>query len=152
MQAEKNDIIAARVSFAFSVIVLVVMALIFLSGCKTTKQSKQTYDSTAVKKVDSIYVSKFIYNDTGSTVTYYRDSVIFRNDTFVQLIDRVVTKNGKTIYKYDTVSLTKTDTVRVATTITTKATKSSNWALNYWFWIAVILFAWNFRHLLYKFV
>lgn len=117
---------------ALCVVMLVIgFCLILATGCtsvkKTTDKKEQVIEQGSNTNIE--YRTNTIYTDTGSITTYYKDSFIFRHDTIIQPIERIVNRWFKQETKHDTLYKLQHDTitVKVKETVTVKEKKSFPW-------------------------
>jgi PBP1b-binding outer membrane lipoprotein LpoB len=123
-----------------------ILAALFLFGCssvkKTTAKKEQQVEQGSTTQIE--YRTNTIYTDTGSITTYYRDSLIFRNDTVIQPIERIVNRWYKQEVKHDTLYKLQRDTitVKVKETVTVKEKTSFPWL---WLIVGGIVLLISFR-------
>jgi hypothetical protein len=87
-----------------------ILAALFLFGCtsvkKTTDKKEQVIKQGSTTNIE--YRTNTIYTDTGSITTYYKDSLIFHNDTVLQPIERIVNRWFKQQVKHDSFYIDRT--------------------------------------------
>jgi uncharacterized protein YceK len=92
------------------VMLIIGLAFILLTGCtsvkKTTDKKEQVIEQGSTTQIE--YRTNTIYTDTGSITTYYKDSLIFRNDTVLQPIERIVNRWFKQEVKHDSFYIDRT--------------------------------------------
>lgn len=97
------------------VMLIIGLAFIVLTGCtsvkKTTDKKEQQVEQGSTTKIE--YRNNTIYTDTGSITTYYKDSLIFKNDTVFQPIERIVNRWFKQKEKHDSFTKIIHDTITV---------------------------------------
>jgi uncharacterized protein YceK len=128
------------------VILIIGLSFILLTGCtsvkKTTDKKEQQVEQGSTTNIE--YRTNTIYTDTGSITTYYRDSLIFHNDTVIQPIERIVNRWFRQEVKHDTLYKLQHDTitVKVKKTVTVKEKTSFPWL---WLIIGGIVLLLSFR-------
>ena len=126
-------------NWRFVVIVLAVIFIAILSmvSCTHVKKTQTETKQVETKGKDSVYIrlTNTVYTDTGTTTTYYRDSVIFRHDTAFQPIEKVVNKYYKKALIHDSIFTKIHDTTTVIKVV--KETEKTKTSLPLWFWVVV---------------
>jgi CHASE3 domain sensor protein len=118
---------------------MLALCLFVATGCSHTKKTVDTKQEEVKQKVDTKieYRTNTIYTDTGSTTTYYRDSVIFSHDTVIQPIDKIVNRWYRQQAIHDTFYIrqhvNKEDKKKEADTVKEKE------GMPFWFWIVVAI-------------
>jgi hypothetical protein len=132
-----NMVLNAIAIMAF--MLMLALCLFVATGCSHTKKTVDTKQEEVKQKVDTKieYRTNTVYTDTGSTTTYYRDSVIFSHDTVIQPIDKIVNRWYRQQVIHDTLYMAKHDTTTVLK-IEKVAVKEKT-VLPFWFWIVVAI-------------
>lgn len=117
--------------------IFIIIILISIFSCSSVKKSNTNTKEKETKSRDSIYIrlTKTVYTDTGSTVTYYRDSVVFLHDTAIQLVDKIINHYNKNKSVNDSEARKIHDTLTLIRT--TKETIKTKDSLPIWFWLIV---------------
>jgi flagellar basal body-associated protein FliL len=130
-----------KLSFAsfFAALVMLAIGLLFLvlTGCSSVKKSvvKKAFTTEKNENTTVEYRTKTVYTDTGSTTTYYKDSLIFKHDTVYQPIERVVSRWFKQEIKHDSFYINRTFFVKVKEVVK-ETEKEKKWLP--WLWLMVI--------------
>jgi hypothetical protein len=116
----------------------IIIAVLLLFGCtsvkKTTDKKEQVIEQGSTTQIE--YRTNTIYTDTGSITTYYKDSLIFHNDTVIQPIERIVNRWFKQKVKHDTLYKLQHDTVTVK--VKEMVTVKEKTATPFWMWLILI--------------
>lgn len=113
------------------IMLIIGLAFIVLTGCtsvkKTTDKKEQQVEQGSTTQIE--YRTNTIYTDTGSITTYYKDSLIFKHDTVIQPIEKIVNRWFKQEVKHDTLYKLQHDTitVKVKETVTVKEKTTFPW-------------------------
>lgn len=96
----RNRLNKYHLSFIAGLIAYLCLVLFWVSGCRTVKTNTITvHDTITIQKEGK---TEYLYKDTGSKITEYLPYFLTVNDTVIQPIFRTIEKQGKTIYKKDT--------------------------------------------------
>jgi hypothetical protein len=134
--------ITATSFIAFLIMLIIGLSFIALTGCSHTKKTVDTKQEEVKQKVDTKieYRTNTIYTDTGSTTTYYRDSVIFSHDTVIQPIDKIVNRWYRRQVIHDTFYIRQHDNKEVIKKEIITVKEKTGMPLSFWVLIAFIIF------------